>query len=50
MSVFRFATFEGNINAFLNSFRVGTAISLETKKLEKLGLGWSRFLGCCKGR
>ena len=39
MSVFGFATFEGNNNAFIYSFRVGTAVSLETKKLEKLGLG-----------
>ena len=39
MSVFWFATFEGNNNAFIYSFQVGTAISRETKKLEKLGLG-----------
>ena len=52
MNVFRFAIFrvETVIHAIvfaesLNYFRVDTAVYLQTKKLEKLGLGWSRFLG-----
>ena len=50
MSVLRLAIFGGTVMyaivfvELLNDFRVGKANSLETKKLEKLGVGWSGFL------